>query len=404
MSRKTGLMYLNIAHFFDHFFLLVFPTAVIAIESDWGLSYGDALAMGTSMYVAFAIATLPAGWLGDHVDRRKLVTIFFFGCGTSSLFTGLATGAAGIATGLAFLGAFAAIYHPVGMALVIELADRPGRALAINGVFGNMGLAGAALVTGLLTAHYGWRSAFIVPGAVAILVGCCYAFQNLRSNGSLQNSVTNQKDAFADVSRRQQIRVFLVVIISAIFGGAVFNAVTMTLPKLFDERLLVSNMDMSAVGGYAALVFGVAAFAQLPVGDLLDRYGARPILVSLLIPQVAMLFVIANIQGGVVIPLAMVLVLLMFAEVPITSWLLGHFVAPNWRARAFSVEYVLSLGLGALVLPLIAWGHRNSFGFNVQYSMLAVCAGVVLLAALFLPGRTPKVFVQRQTGNDESNA
>jgi MFS family permease len=387
MSRKSGLMYLNLAHFFDHFFLLVFPTAVIALESDWNLSYGEALAMGTSMYVAFALATLPVGWLGDHVDRRKLITIFFLGCGASSIFTGLATTAFSIAIGLAFLGAFAAIYHPVGMALVIELAERPGRALAVNGVFGNMGLAGAALVTGLLTAQFGWRSAFIVPGMVAILVGCAYALQNYRSRNSVQSAHSDKRHTFADVSRRNQIRVFVVVIVSAIFGGAVFNAVTMTLPKLFDERLLISDIDLSQIGGYTALVFGVAAFAQLPVGDLLDRYGARPILIGLLIPQIAMLFVISNAQGGAVIPMAMVLVLLMFAEVPITSWLLGHFVAPNWRARAFSVEYVLSLGLGALVLPLIAWGHRNGFGFNTQFILLAVCAAVVLCAALFLPSR-----------------
>jgi len=385
MSRKTGLMYLNLAHFFDHFFLLVFPTAVIAIESDWNLSYGEALAMGTSMYVAFAVATLPAGWLGDHIDRRSLITIFFLGCGVSSIFTGLAPGAFSIATGLAFLGAFAAIYHPVGMSLVIELAERPGRALAVNGVFGNMGLAGAALVTGLLTSLFGWRSAFIVPGVVAMAIGVSYALQNLRSEGLTDNVNKKTGDAFAEVSRRNQMRVFAVVIVSAIFGGAIFNAVTMTLPKLFDERLLFSDIDLSQVGGYTALVFGVAAFAQLPVGDLLDKYGARPILVGLLILQTAMLLVIANTPGGAVIPMAMVLVLLMFAEVPITSWLLGHFVAPNWRARAFSVEYVLSLGLGALVLPLIAWGHRNNFGFSIQYILLAACAGIVLLAALFLP-------------------
>ena len=271
------------------------------------------------------------------------------------------------------------------MSLVIELAERPGRALAVNGVFGNMGLAGAALVTGLLTSLFGWRSAFIVPGVVAMAIGVSYALQNLRSEGLTDNVNKKTSDAFVEVSRRNQMRVFAVVIVSAIFGGAIFNAVTMTLPKLFDERLLFSDIDLSQVGGYTALVFGVAAFAQLPVGDLLDKYGARPILVGLLIPQTAMLLVIANTQGGAVIPMAMVLVLLMFAEVPITSWLLGHFVAPNWRARAFSVEYVLSLGLGALVLPLIAWGHRNNFGFSIQYILLAACAGIVLLAALFLP-------------------
>ncbi|MGI9270448.1 MAG: MFS transporter [Woeseiaceae bacterium] len=385
MTRNSGLMYLNLAHFFDHFFLLVFPTAVIAIESDWSLTYGEALALGTSMYVAFAIATLPAGWLGDHVDRRTLITVFFFGCGAASIATGLATGGLSLAIGMAFLGAFTAIYHPVGMALVIELAERPGRSLAVNGVFGNMGLAGSALVTGLLTQQFGWRSAFIVPGLISVAIGLTYGWQNLRSKTIGREGQQKTQETFAQIDRTAQMRVFAIVIVSAIFGGAVFNAVTITLPKLFDERLLFSGIDLSQVGGYAALVFAVAAFAQLPVGDLLDRYGARPILIGLLIPQVATLALIATLQGPMVVPTAMLLVLLMFAEVPITSWLLGHFVAPHWRARAFSVEYVLSLGLGALVVPLIAWGHRNGHGFSTQYLLLAACAGTVLVAALFLP-------------------
>jgi MFS family permease len=385
MTRKSGLMYLNLAHFFDHFFLLVFPTAVIAIESDWNLSYGEALALGTGMYVAFAVATLPAGWLGDHVDRQKLIVGFFLGCGVASIGTGLASGATGIATGMAFLGAFAAIYHPVGMALVIELAERPGRALAINGVFGNMGLAGSALATGLLTQQFGWRSAFIVPGLISTAIGVAYAWQVRRGKAAEKGGPAEAGEAFVSVDRARQIRVFSIVVVSAIFGGVVFNAVTMTLPKFFDERLLVSGIDLSQVGSYAALVFAVAAFAQLPVGELLDRFGARPILIGLLIPQVWVLFLIANMQGPSIIPMAMLLVILMFAEVPITSWLLGHFVAPQWRARAFSVEYVLSLGLGALVLPLIAWGHRSGYGFTTQYSLLAVSAGIVLVAAFFLP-------------------
>ena len=385
MSRQSGLMYLNLAHFFDHFFLLVFPTAVIAIEADWALSYGEALALGTSMYVAFGLATLPAGWLGDHLDRRTLITVFFLGCGFASLGTGFATGPVSLAIGLAFLGAFAAIYHPVGMALVIELAERPGRALAVNGVFGNMGLAGSALLTGLLAQAYGWRVAFITPGLIAILIGATYAWHNYRSRTAVRDANKDSEELFVASSRRAQIRVFVVVVISAIFGGIVFNAVTMTLPKLFDERLVSTGIDLSQVGGYTALVFAVAAFAQLPVGDLLDRYGARPILITLLIPQIAALALIANLQGAAIVPTAMVLVLLMFAEVPITSWLLGHFVAPNWRARAFSVEYVLSLGLGALVLPLIAWGHRSGHGFATQYLILAACAAMVLSAAFFLP-------------------
>jgi len=388
MTRKSGLMYLNVAHFFDHFFLLVFPIAVIAIESEWELSYGEALALGTSMYVAFAVATLPAGWLGDHLSREKLITGFFLGCGGASVFTGLASGSLGLAAGLAVLGILAAIYHPVGLAMVIELAERRGRALAINGVFGNMGLAGAALVTGLLTERFGWRSAFIVPGLISVAIGCIYAWQSARNKVEASATNASRNEHFIPNDRARQIRVFTIVLVAALFGGAVFNTVTISLPKLFDERLIYSGVNLSQIGGYAALVFAIAAFAQLPVGDLLDRFGARSILIGLLVPQICVLILIANTDGVIVVPVAMVLVLLLFAEIPITSWLLGHYVAPHWRSRAFSVEYVLSLGMGAVIIPLIAWGHRIGYGFDSQYLVLAVLAGMVLTAACFLPPRT----------------
>ena len=391
MTRKSGLMYLNAAHFLDHFFLLIFPTAVIAIESDWELTYGQALSLGTSMYVAFAVATPLAGWLGDHLNRHTLITAFFLGCGGVSVLTGVVGGGQGLVIGLALLGAFAAIYHPVGMAMVIEFAPRPGRALAVNGVYGNMGLAGAALVTGLLTERFGWRSAFIVPGLISIGIGSIYAWQCARNSVATFVSKADTQEQLIGSDPAQRITVFAVVVVSAVFGGVIFNSVTVTLPKLFDERLIQTGTDLSKVGGYAALVFAVAAFAQIPVGNLLDRLGARPILIGLLVPQILALVLIANTYGAFVIPIAMVLVLLMFAEVPITAWLLGHYVPPDWRARAFSVEYMLSLGMGAAIVPLIAWGHRMGYDFHAQYLLLAVSAGIVLAAACFLPALSDKV-------------
>ena len=388
MTRKSGLTYLNIAHFLDHFFLLIFPTAVIAIEGDWELTYGQALPLGTSMYVAFALATPLAGWLGDHFSRHHLITVFFLGCGAASVLAGLASGSEGLVASLALLGVFASIYHPVGMAMVIELAERPGRSLAVNGVYGNLGLAGAALITGLLAERFGWRIAFILPGLVSIAIGCMYSWHRGHREVESRVSRDSRHEHLIRSNPTQRITVFAIVLISAVFGGAVFNTVTVTLPKLFDERLLHVSSNLSEVGGYVALVFAIAAFAQLPVGHLLDRFGARPILIGLLVPQILSLYFIATAYGAIVIPIAMVLLILMFAEIPITSWLIGHYVPPSWRARAFSVEYVLSLGMGAAIVPLIAWGHRKGFDFQAQYLLLAVSAGVVFAAAWFLPARS----------------
>jgi MFS family permease len=385
MPVLSQLRFINAGHFSVHYFLLIFPTAVIAIQADWQLGYGQALALGTPGVVAFALATPLAGWLGDRWSRRGLMAIFFLGIGAASLATGLAKGSVGLMAGLAAIGFFAAIYHPVGLAMITDLVDRPGRALAVNGVAGNLGLAGATLATGWLAELSGWRQAFLVPGIVSIAIGLLYlstAYRTTAGGGG-------QKEGGPPVaaSRSIQIRVIAAVGLFALFGGLVFNAVTVSLPKLFDERLDGIADNLSEVGEFTALVFAIAAFAQLPVGDLLDRFGARLILIGIFAVQLAAFLLIADADGAILLPLAVGLVLMLFAELPVTAWLLGRYVSSRWRARAYSAEYLLSLGVSSAAIPIIAALHHFGYGFDNQYLMLAGCVTVALLAAFMLPGR-----------------
>lgn len=385
MTAKTTLRFLNLGHFFDHFFLLIFPTAVIAIERDWQLDYAAALALGTPLYAAFAIGTLPAGWLGDRWRRDWLIALLFVGGGLACLLAAFSDTPLSLMISLGALGLFAAIYHPVGLSMVTQLSERPGRALAVNGIYGNLGLAGATLMTGFLAQHFGWRSAFLLPGLISIAIGLFYAF--LIGAPATQADAGEKKVTVPLLTRERslQFRVFAVILIAALFGGAVFNGVSISLPKLFEERLSDVTSDLSAIGGYTALVFAVAAFAQLPVGDLLDRFGAKAILAPLLALEVSALVIAANTSGLLIVPAALLLVLLMFAQLPVTGWLMGHYIPLQWRSRAFAVEYVLSLGMSSAIVPLIAGLHGLGYGFDRQYLLLAGSAAIVFLAATALP-------------------
>lgn len=386
MSPFSQLRFINAGHFLDHYFLLIFPTAVIAIQADWQLAYGEALAFGTAAVISFAIGTPLAGWLGDRWSRRGMMAIFFAGIGASSIVTGLADEPIGLMVGLAGIGFFAAIYHPVGLAMVTDLTDRPGRTLAVNGVAGNLGLAASALSTGWIADLYGWHMAFIAPGFVSIAVGLFYlatAYRATAAGGGRKGS-----EPPVTASRSVQIRVIAAIALFALFGGLIFNAVTNSLPKLFEERLTDIASNLSEVGEFTALVFAIAAFAQLPVGVLLDRFGARVILIALFTVELGLFLLIANANGAIVLPLAVGLVLMLFAELPVTAWLLGRFVSSAWRARAYSAEYLVSLGISSAAIPIIAYLHYNGYGFDSQYLMLAGCVAIALIGAFMLPGRT----------------
>jgi len=391
MTRNEALQFINVAHFFCHYFLLIFPTAALALAPKWGMEYGDVLLYATPLYFMFALGTLPAGWLGDRIDRMKLIAVFYLGCGLSALWISLAAGPIGLTVGLGALGLFAAIYHPVGLAHVTQIGLRTGRGLAVNGVFGNMGLAGAAVTTGLLAEVFGWQSAFAIPGVASLLIGCALFLRHRRSDQTFSRESRETVRRDEHVSRRRQWTVFGVICVAALFGGMVFNMVTISLPKFLDERLVGEATGLVWIGASAGLVFAIAAFAQLPVGELLDRVGARPVLLSLLAGQTVLLLVLIQASGYLAMVAALLVVVLIFAEIPITSWLIGQYLNAGIRSRALSVEYVLSLGVGSSAVPLIAWLQRTELGFTVQFSGLAVATAVIFCAGLFLPDRCSTV-------------
>jgi MFS family permease len=382
-------LFLNLAHFLDHFFLLIFPTAVLAIHPVWDMSYGEALALGTPGFVAFAVATPLAGWLGDRFGARPMMTVFFFGIGVSSVLTGFAAGPVTLACGLAAIGVFASIYHPVGTAMVVRVATRRGRALGVNGVFGNMGVAAAALVTAWLTAQLGWRTAFILPGVLTCLLGVGFA---VRREPEAAEEALPAKPAGKARPQADQIKVLLVVATSSLFGGMVFNGVTIALPKLFSERL--HEGDLATVGSYASLVFALAAFTQIPVGRLLDRIGAKPIFVTVTLLQTVLLTVIAQTEGPLVVVTAIPLMLAIFGVVPVGAWLVSHYVAPEWRSRVFSVQFLLALGVSSAVVPLLSYTHEATGGFRLAFFLFAGATAIVCAtASILLP--TPKAMQAR---------
>src|SRR5882672_2324459 len=245
MSTSRGMtLLLNVGHAFDHLLMLIFPTVVLAMGAELGRGYAELLPLSLGGFIAFGACSIPAGWLADHWSRTGMMTVFFFGIGTASILTGLATGSAQIALGLTLIGVFAAIYHPVGIAMLVANRENVGRVLGVNGVFGNVGVAFSALLAGALAATAGWRAAFIVPGAIAIGVGVAFA---MVVRGSRVQAPARRSGP-ARLSRADLARVFAVLTVATACGGVIFNAATISMPKVFDERLSALTHSTFGIG------------------------------------------------------------------------------------------------------------------------------------------------------------
>ena len=407
---RVHFLLLNVGHLLDHYFTLIFATvAALTLSREWGIGYADLLKYATPGFLAFGLFSLPAGWAADKWNRDGMMLVFFLGIGLLGILTSFAQSPFQIGLGLFVTGMFAAIYHPVGLAIVTEKWKNTGMRLAVNGVWGNLGVAGAALLTGYLIDLAGWRAAFVVPGIVSIAVGLVYAWLRWpevtagRAGRSSKAGPAGPPRLDPQVARMLK-RISVIVFVSAAFSSLIFQSTSFSLPKLFDERLpqigkslldalkswgLAGGADMATmVGFFTFIVFTVASFAQLLVGSLLDRHGPRPVFMAAASLQLVFFALMPGLTEGWALAVAIGFMLGAFGQIPITDYMIGRMATGEFRARVYGARYVVSFTALALALPLISFVY-SSWGFDALFRVLAFAAFVILVAVACLPRQLP---------------
>jgi MFS family permease len=409
MNRdQTHFLFLNIGHYLDHLFTLIFATvAALTLSREWGLSYGELLKYATPGFFAFGLFSLPAGWLADRWSREGMIAVFFVGIGASSIATAFAHTPLQVGIGLFVLGVFAAIYHPVGLAIVTQKWKNTGMRLGVNGIWGNLGVASAALLTGYFIDHGGWRMAFIVPGIVSIAIGILYTFhqwqQIAHAASPAATDAVNTSAQSADM-RALLLRISAIVFLTTTVSSIIFQSTTFALPKIFDERLqtvaqewtqwlsaggVAAKGDIATmVGAFTFCVFALAAMAQLVVGGLLDKWGPRNVFLTVAAIQVTFFAIMPGLRDGWALAAALGFMFGAFGQIPINDFMIGKMASGEARARIYGVRYVVSFTALALALPLIGFVYEN-YGFDTLFRLMAVAASVIFVAVACLPSRLP---------------
>jgi MFS family permease len=383
MKRDWLVPFLNLGHLLDHLVMLVFPTVVLALGREWGMPYAELLPLALGGFIAFGAFAIPAGWLADHWSRYKMMAVFYFGIGGSLFLTGFAQTPWQIAAGLTLTGMFAAIYHPVGIAMLVASPKNLGMALGWNGLWGNLGLAFAAIVSGALMDWWGWRTAFFIPGLLAMASGVAFLLL-VPDPGPVQKK---SKTIGLHVDRATMTQIFVILLVATACGGVIFNSTTVAMPKVFDERLRALTETNVGIGALVAVVYSVAAFAQVVMGVLMSRFDMKHLMVAVGLVQVPLLFAAATLDGWPMLVVALLMMMAIFGQIPLNDGIVAKYVADEFRARVLSVRYVVSLGVASLAVPMIAVLHRTEGGFRNVFLVLAALACAVFISAIFFPSR-----------------
>ena len=384
----TAIIFSNVGHGFSHMFTVLYATAVLYLPKVFDLPYGELLGLSSLGLVLFGVAALPAGWLGDRWSQIGMMAIFFLGIGVGAIVVGLAVGPERLFIGLTLIGLFGSIYHPVGIAWVVALANKQGMTLGINGVFGNTGSAIAPVFVGLMIDYVTWRAAFIIPGVLSIFVGTGLL---LVWRAGWIRDVTKDRTPTVAPDSSAFFRVFIVLTITMACSGIVYTGLTNTMPKLMEMGLSAAlAASYTEIGVFVGIISGLASLSSIFGGWMADRYSARSIYIVFWTLQIPILFTIVSLSDVPLLVAVLLVLSFMLAFAAAENMLVAQYTPFRWRAVAYGAKFVLALGVGGLTVHLAGWLFDSNGDFGVLFALFGGAAILAAAAAFLLPGARPR--------------
>ena len=385
-------LYLNIGHLLDHFMMLIFAKAAFDSGREFGLSYEEIIVYGTLGVIMFGAAAPLAGWLADKYSRAILITVYPFGLGLGGLLATFSQSTETLGISLGVLGFFAAIYHPVGIAMLTKRPGKIGLRVGVNGVWGNMGVAAAPVFTGILIAYADWRLGFLLPSIFCICFGLFQLFAFVENEEVNIKNIKNKAASTLSSPFSEGWKIVLFALsITTLSGGFIFGALTFLIPRLFEVSMVQISTDVAITGLLAGLVYAIASFSQIGTGWLVDKVPPKYVLSAMGLGQLIFIYIASQSSDYNLLFIMLAAMIFVFGQVPITDVILVKYVQDSWRGRVLSIKFMVNLSAGASVLPITSLLLKNGYNFSFVLQCLSVISIAVIISGLLLPNKEKKL-------------
>jgi MFS family permease len=379
LSSPTSLL-LNLGHAMDHWVLAIFLYTVSVIAGVWGADWKELTPYAFGASFMFGAGSIVSGKLGDQWGRRAMMVLFFAGMGGSCLLIALCQNKWQIGAALTVMGAFASIYHPVGIPMLVQKAEKPGFVIGVNGLVGNLGIALGSSVSVLLATRYGWQMAYIVPGVVCLIAAALFAVAVPKE----EEAPAKRRTRVLDLPPHVMARVFFIMTCAAVSGSIVFNFTTNGNGEMLKARIAELAANPWLLSMALLVIFSVASLMQLVVGALIDRYPLKNIYLPILLCQIPLFMLASQVDGWALLAVTTLFMVFVFGAIPFTDAMIVKYIDDRMRSRVTGMRLAIGFGVSSLVTAGIGPSVKEA-GFPTLLMLLSGVASITMIAIAFLP-------------------
>ena len=370
-----------------HMFAAFYFVIVISIEQKWNFSYDELITLWTLGALLVGLGALPAGWLSDRWSRSSMMVIMFIGMGLSSILCGLSDEKFLLFIGLSLLGLSCSIYHPVGIAWVVNASNKKGRALGINGIFGGIGIGSGAFIAGLLIKYFDWKIAFIFPGIISLIIGIILFFCIINNLISFEN--IRSKNLKEENSSNNLIIIASIMLFSMFGLGLTFQIMQTSIPKVFDIR--IENLSTFEIGSIIGVIYSIAGLMTLVGGLMADKFSLKKIYVIGIAAQGPCFFCIAYFTGLPLIIVCLIVAMFNSSILPTENILLAKFTPEKHHGLIYGCKFIVAFGSAPIAVFLISKIYEQTQEFTNLFYISSILMILVTLAVIFLPVKKQKI-------------
>jgi len=392
-NEKLIVALTGCSHAFSHGYMLIFPAVLLLLQKEFSLGYLELGIIGNIMIFTYGLGALPGGMIYNLFGPKKLYLICFLGSTLALLLVAASSSLLLLTAGLALLGAFGSIYHPLVNALITGKVREYGRALGIHGAAGNVGLAAAPFVVGLIASYLGWRYAYLwfaLPG-ILLSIWCLFVDMSPRVEMKLSARSTSEQEP-----ARKRLKIYfslplVLLYLANMMHSFCFNGSLTFMPTYMAKRtsFRLFSLDSVALGGMlSSIVLLIGVVGQFGGGILSQKPGLER--KFLLVSAISLPFILAMsfTTDLLLLILALIFFFFNFFLQPMNNTLLAKYTAVKMRGTAFGIYFFIAFVFGSLASSFSGYVAQ---AFGLQWVFMGLSSSIVALVFLaFLLQRIKK--------------
>jgi MFS transporter, FSR family, fosmidomycin resistance protein len=380
-------------HFLSHFNMLAFPAVLLPLSVRLNMEMADVLGLSFWMYLLFGITALPWGIAADRWHAGRLLFIFYFGAGVSGLAAAVWMDTPAVfALCLAGIGLFSGIYHPTGLGLISKEITRISMGMGYNGMFGNLGLATAPLLTGVVNWLWGPRAAYLLLGGLNLFGAfmiTAYRLSESTPEKSRQSMPTEENGLWG---------AFLILLVAMMLGGIAYRGSTVILPAYFELKNqgifqslsnlfgtgLSSNLVATTV---TSVIFLIGMLGQYSGGRMAEKFDPKRCYLAFHALTVPLAFFMAVLFDFPLVMAATLYFFFLLGMQPIENTLVAKFTPKKFHHSAYGTKFVMTFGVGALAVKMIKY-IQSAYSIESVFLALGVVSATLVGVILALMVKT----------------